>query len=252
MGLIKADNLTNAGVAFSLADIEQQARAMLVRAKAQADQMLAAAQQEAQVIKAQAMKEAKAAGFELGRKEGREQALPQAKAAALAEQKAKLTETVSGFAASASELDRRIAALEQAAQQELVQLAIAVARRVVKSVAERDIAVAETSIRDAIRLVMNKSSVRIGVAPQQLEALRELLPQLKMTWPTLQHVDMSADPTLAPGGCRVFSAAGEIDADLDRQLDRITRELAPGTKTPDVAVDAPPPPPPEGATAQPA
>ena len=34
--------------------------------------------------------------------------------------------------------------------------------------------------------------------------------------------------TLVPGGCRVTSGQGEVDADLNAQLDRIAAKLIPG------------------------
>jgi flagellar biosynthesis/type III secretory pathway protein FliH len=69
--------------------------------------------------------------------------------------------------------------------------------------------------------------VRIAIHPSQRAALIELLPQLKMQWPTMQHAELVDDATLAIGGCRVFTHGGAIDADLNQQLDRIEAELMP-------------------------
>lgn len=226
MAVIKANNLPKGSAAFSMADIEQHARAILARAKAQADQLLAEAQQQAAQLKANAVKEGKAAGLEQGKKEGRDQAIAQAKTQALTEQKAKIAETVAVITKAAKELDARIASVEQDARVELVPLALTIARRVSRIQSKTNPAVVEANVSEAVRLVMNKSSLRIAVHPTQREAIQTLLPQLKLQWPTMQHVELVDDPKLATGGCRVFSAGGVIDADLDTQLDRIATELA--------------------------
>jgi len=36
------------------------------------------------------------------------------------------------------------------------------------------------------------------------------------------------DESIAPGGCRVFTSHGHVDADLQTQLDRVTMKLLPG------------------------
>jgi flagellar biosynthesis/type III secretory pathway protein FliH len=40
-------------------------------------------------------------------------------------------------------------------------------------------------------------------------------------------VQLIEDASLSPGGCRVFSESGAVDADLETQLDRICVELLP-------------------------
>jgi flagellar biosynthesis/type III secretory pathway protein FliH len=48
----------------------------------------------------------------------------------------------------------------------------------------------------------------------------------------MKHVELIADGTLAPGGCRIFSGGGQIDGDLDLQLNRIAQELLPSPQEP--------------------
>ena len=232
MGLIKANNLASSAATFNLADIEQQARAMILRAKAQGDQILAEATRQAAELKAAVTKGLESArlvaieeGKKLGREQGIAQALPQAKAQALAEQKAVLTNAIAGLGDVSMQLDAKMQSFEAAAKADLLKLSVEIARRVVKVISERDVVVLERNVAECVRLVVDKSAVRIAVAPSQLEQLNALLPQLKLTWPTLRSVEMTADDTLRPGGCRVFSASGSIDANIASQLERIASEL---------------------------
>jgi flagellar biosynthesis/type III secretory pathway protein FliH len=75
--------------------------------------------------------------------------------------------------------------------------------------------------------------VRIAINPQQKQVLMDLLPQLRMQWPKISHIELIEDSAIAVGGCRVFTAQGEVDAELDRQIDRIAADLLPTAKPPE-------------------
>jgi flagellar biosynthesis/type III secretory pathway protein FliH len=49
-----------------------------------------------------------------------------------------------------------------------------------------------------------------------------------MNWPSLKHVELIDDPAVAPGGCRILTRHGEVDAEIEGQLDRVIAELLPG------------------------
>src|SRR5207245_385305 len=82
----------------------------------------------------------------------------------------------------------------------------------------------EANVEEALRLVVHSADVRIAVHPSQQQMLEEVLPRIQAAWPQLKHVELIADGTLTPGGCRVFSGGGgQIDGDLNLQLERIAR-----------------------------
>ena len=55
----------------------------------------------------------------------------------------------------------------------------------------------------------------------------ESMPHLQIEWPALGQAQIVDDATLTPGGCRVFTEHGQIDADLEQQLDRVVGGLMP-------------------------
>ena len=227
MGLIKAQTVPTTVATFSMADIETAAKGMLLRARRQAEQVLAEAQVEADALKKQAhataladgRKEGLATGLEEGRKQGREEAL--------SEQREQLAGLVAALSESAISLDAARIALEAEAKQAVVRLAIMIAQRVTKRQGTLDPEVALANVEDALGLVVQSTSVRIAVHPSHKGTLADVLPRLQMKWPNLKHVELVADGTLTPGGCRVYTAGGQIDGDLQLQLDRIAAELVP-------------------------
>lgn len=233
MPVIKAEQAPQLG-AFSMADIEKQAKLILLGAKVRAEQLLTAAQQEADLLKRQAhaqalvdgKKEGIAKGLEEGKKLGRDEALN--------EQRQSLAQALEALTQSAQDLDASRLHLESEARTAVIQLAIAIAERVTKRMGQLDPAVAQANVEEALRLVVSSSDIRIAIHPTQKATLTEILPRLQAEWPQFKHIDLIADGTLTPGGCRIFTQSGQIDADLNLQLQKIAEDLLP-TPDPDDA-----------------
>jgi flagellar assembly protein FliH len=120
--------------------------------------------------------------------------------------------------------------MEEEAGNTVVQLAVSIARKVTKLQGERDPAVALANVDAAARLVVRASDVRLSLHPSQRQTLVDALPALKQQWPSLAHVELIDDESLSPGGCRIRTRGGLIDADLDAQVNRIALELLPDAK----------------------
>lgn len=228
MGLIKAAKVPRTAAPFSMMDIETHAKSLILRARQQADQLLAAAQQEAENLRAkmhqqglvEGRMEGIASGTEAGRKSGHDQALN--------EHRQKLTELVKSLATAAHSMEHSRQELESEGLRDVVLLAIAVAQRVTKRMGEIDPQVLQANLAEAMKLVMHQADVRIVLNPRQKAEMEEVLPKLKLQWPDLKHIEIAEDAGISPGGCRVMTRQGQIDADLQEQLDRVVAELLPG------------------------
>jgi flagellar assembly protein FliH len=232
VGLIKSANAPVAMIPFSMKDIETQARALIARAKERAEGLLVEAQKEAEQLKAAAKveglvegkREGLAKGLEEGRKNGAQQAL--------GEHRTQLANLIKSLTQTVADIDAARLQLEADALTEVVELSVAIATRVTKRQGAIDPQVLIANVNEAMKLVVASSDVRIALHPSQKQYLLDAIPQLQMTWPALQHVQLIDDPSLAPGGCRVFSKGGQVDADLDGQLDRIVADLMPAPALP--------------------
>jgi flagellar assembly protein FliH len=158
-------------------------------------------------------------GTDEGREAGRQQALD--------EHRAQLTQAVAALTSAAQSLEASRVDLESDALREVAELALAVARRVTKRQGTLDPAVLAENLRESMRLVVHAGGVKVAIHPSQRQTLDSVLPSLKLEFPKLSHVELIDDAALSPGGCRVFAGHGQIDADLDQQLDRIAVDLLP-------------------------
>jgi flagellar assembly protein FliH len=214
-----------------MADIEGYARKMLLQARQQADQLLAAAQAEAAAMKTQAHADGLAEGLAAGKREGLAQGKAEGqtagKTAAFEAEKAKMAELLATIASLAQAFDEQRHAMVEEAEAEVLPLALAIARKVTKRMGTLDPCVVEANAREAVRLLASKHEARIVLHPSQRQLMMDVVAKLKIQWPQLQHVSLVDDESVTPGGCRVHTAGGEIDAELDSQLDRLARELVP-------------------------
>jgi flagellar assembly protein FliH len=238
MGLIKAGNAPPTLAAFSMRDIEQQAQEILLRARQKAEQLLASTQVEAQKLRAQEKALGLAEGREEGLQKGFEEGLAAGTAQSLEEHRSSLTQLITALNEASQQVEQSRQRLEEEAQTEVVRLAIAIADRVTKRRAAHDLAVLSDNLVAAIKMVVRAADLRIAVHPSQRQTLTDVLPKLSMQWPSLQHVELVDDPQLAPGGCRIFTRHGIVDADLNEQLSRIAAELVP-VAPPDTGSDGP-------------
>lgn len=227
MGLIPRQNAPTNVVPFSMKDIEQAARQMLLRARAQADQILTAAKAEGEALKQAMQAQGLAEGRKQGHAEGLAEGQKQGFEKALTENRQQLADLIATLSNALQEIDASRQELESQALREVVVLALAIARRVTKRQCAVDPAVLEANLAEAMRLVVQGYDLRIVVHPSQKESLEQALPRLALEWPALQHATIVGDDAIAVGGCRVHTAHGEIDADIDAQLDRVIAEVLP-------------------------
>jgi flagellar assembly protein FliH len=227
VGLVKAAAVPAGLSTFSMRDVEEQARALLLRARQGAERLLAEAQKEAEALNLRAAaegleqgrREGVARGIEEGRNIGRQQALE--------EFRSQFARAVGALAEAMTDLEAGRGELEAAALEEVVALAVAIARRVTKRQGQIDPAVLTENLREAMKLVVHAADVKVAIHPSQRAALEVALPALRLEIPRLGHIELTDDVSIDPGGCRVYAGGGQIDATLDEQLDRVVIDLLP-------------------------
>lgn len=231
MSVIKANAAPKSVRPFSMTDIETAARRLLLRAQQQSEALLAEAQVEAQALRQQAATQ----GHAQGREQGYQQGLAAGQAAgleqALSENRQRIDQVFSALCAATTEIEQSRHQLATQALSEVIELALSIARRVTKRQGAIDPEVLAGNLQEAMKLVVHRADLRIAIHPEQRQALDDLLPRLQLQWPALQHVQLIENPDITPGGCRVYSRQGMVDADLSSQLDRVIADLLPPPRT---------------------
>ncbi len=135
---------------------------------------------------------------------------------------AQLAPVMQNFSKVINELAGARAQARIEAEESMVQLAIAVARRVL----HREIATDPEAILGLIDSAINRLNARevhrVRLAPQDAEIVRQNRNLLSLP----QSVEVAIDPSLPPGSALFETARGEVDASVQTQLEEIQRGFA--------------------------
>lgn len=173
----------------------------------------------AAVLEAEVVEAAEAAGVaeeEVERRVrlAREEAIAEAEERLRAERERAREEAEERFARRLREFERARSSYFKAVELEVVQLALAVARKIIGREAEVDPTLLAGLVRIALDRMQSGSAVRICVAPVDAARWRELGKNEagEMRW------DVAVDEELEPGDCIVETALGKANFGFEAQV----------------------------------
>lgn len=109
--------------------------------------------------------------------------------------------------------------------EEMLRVCYAIAEKVVNRAIELDPEIIKGVIRRALFYVADKKGVEIRVSPEDRDRVEELVTTFQSEGERFVSVTVTADSTIQPGGCVIETAAGVVDAQIDRQLQEIEQEV---------------------------
>jgi len=235
--VIKAGDATaipQGGLRLELRDVSEKVEKTLVDARREAEVILQSARNKAHaertMLNDRARREGHEAGIALGRKQGYDQALAEAREKFTADQ-AKLVAALTNMAA---EFIRRREEFYVAAKQDAVLLGIEIARRLAGRLGEvgDPSEAAQEAARAALELVGKATEVVICMNPEDRAALDCLVKASAVGAPAMdaalcgtRHTQLVEDASIERGGVIVKTVDGEMDATVGGRLDRIADEL---------------------------
>jgi len=105
-------------------------------------------------------------------------------------------------------------------EEEMVRLALVVARQVAGHALKTDPALLRTLVEQGFQALNHRESLKLYLHPDDLEALAAAGED---TWPP--EVEVAADRTVTPGGFRLETALGEVDGTLETRWERVARAV---------------------------
>ena len=111
----------------------------------------------------------------------------------------------------------------------VVQLAMAVARKIVGETANIDPTAVLQSAREAIRSARGEQKLRLRVRPEDESIVLQQTIELKRSNSEIGEIQVVVDESIALGGCIVESPLGTIDAQFNTQLQSLERAILRGT-----------------------
>jgi flagellar assembly protein FliH len=157
-------------------------------------------------------REAYEKGFEQGRKDG------------MALEKRQMEEQGKQLAALIEALGRLKEQIYTQAERELVKLSLAIAKKIIRSEVKAGNHLIEEPIRSAMKLLVDRSHVRIRISPADMEEVTRLVPALA-AGAQAGRLQIVEDNAVERGGCILETGFGSVNAGIEDQLSVVESEL---------------------------
>ncbi len=119
-----------------------------------------------------------------------------------------------------ADLRARQASAAERLEGEAVDLAFAIAEKVLAARVEADPELVLEAVRGALRGIVERERVTVLVNPDDLELLRAASAELQASLGGIEHFEIQAERRVARGGAMVRHPEGFVDARIDRKLER--------------------------------
>jgi flagellar assembly protein FliH len=200
-------------VAFSFGDMRGRADEYLAMVRAEAAKIVQKAHQDSEQIRRQA----EAAG-----RKAAEKAIDR-----LLDEKVarRMDSLLPALEKTAAALDDAKGELLQHWEQSVVQVATAIAGRIIRREIAAQPEIALDIVAETLRLATSASEITVHVSPSDHEHLGSQIARLADTLCRVAPTAIVPDPDVTSGGCKVTTRYGEIDQRIESQLKRIEEEL---------------------------
>ena len=216
-------------IAFNFEDIQRQCQERLQEATRQATAILEEAHRESAGVRKQAEESGRGSGRQEGLNEAERQIAQRAEE--LAEKKAtqRIRTLLPALEHAAKQVainrERWLAEWESSA----LQLAVAIAGRILRSELAVDPERGRAMISDALQTAAGSTRLRVRLHPEDVAMLGNRAEDVVKSLASCGEATILPDETIERGGSIVETQHGVIDARLETQLDRILQELTHGS-----------------------
>jgi flagellar assembly protein FliH len=194
-----------------------QAEETVKRAGDTADEIIYQAQHDSEQIKKQAYRD----GFQQGSREGYDKGYR--------EGMTKAAEEASGIRSQACEVlaqaERHRRSTIDSLESEIIDLACEIAERLLSAQLALDREVILGVVAESLRLVADRLNVILYVNPDELELVERKIDELKSLLPARGQFQVVSDSAIQPGGCKVETEQGWVDATMETRREALLKAL---------------------------
>jgi len=213
---------------MKLADIAMQANEVILDARKTAAEIRAEARTNAEIARQQAREQGYNEGFAEGQARGMQDGArvggDQARAR-VEDQSKQLTDLAMSILIALEEAGDRP---YQLAADEVLAFAIDLSTKIVGQLARTDISVARGNLIKAMKLAHADGEIIVSVNPGQFQELSRDFAEFVEIVDASGRARLVADGQVAPGGVKITTARGVIDATVETQLDKVASALGAG------------------------
>ncbi|MHC5006807.1 MAG: FliH/SctL family protein [Planctomycetota bacterium] len=214
-----------------MGDLRKQAERVLQDARAEAQRIIDEARSRAEALVAESEPRGYAEGKQRGLGEGREEGRRLGHEEAINELRSRLEQLIPAWAEALESFEAQRKDLLLAAREDFLELALTMGGKITHRVIETDPEVVTAQVAETLALVADASAVTISVNPRDRKLVEKVMGEIVEKIGTCTHVELREDEEVGRGGCVLATGKGRIDANVDRQIERIVDTLLPRGKT---------------------
>lgn len=115
-------------------------------------------------------------------------------------------------------IEKSRAEIYEKIETDLVEMALAIARKIIYETAEKERGVVVAAAKEAIRKASDREVIRIKINPLDHEVLNQKKGELLRCFDGIKSILFEEDESIHPGGCLIETNQGDIDARLESQM----------------------------------
>jgi flagellar assembly protein FliH len=219
---------TSPHVAFNFEDIQSRCDTYKVQISNECRELIQNATTEAAEIRKKAQSEGHSEGYRNGLKQAETEIAEKSQLLADEMVEQRLSTVLPAVTQLLDEIVTARSQCQAEWESELVDLATGIARKLIRRTFEETPEAMTVIVQDAIQLAVGKTSLELRLNPGDLEALGDRVRVAVRESARGIDIQLLGDDNVSPGGCIVVTEHGEIDAQLDTMLTRISEELLEG------------------------
>lgn len=110
-------------------------------------------------------------------------------------------------------------------EEEILRLIDLIARKVVEAHVSIDSGAVRETILKALKLAVDRGALTMRINPDDFDYVKEIKPEFFEKVDGLQSITIVSDASISHGGCYIETHFGDIDARLEKQLDKIYESI---------------------------
>lgn len=195
-------------------ETEQMVLDLLNKARGEARETLNVAQDEAELIRSKALEEAHEI-TEQARQSGYEEGLRQAQEAIEADRQLALIQSQEII----QEANRIKMAMFESSESDMVRLSLAIAKRIIATELQTNPDIIVNILREALTYLNQPDNITLFVNPTDIDTILDAVENINLLdGQNDLHTEVKADGQILPGGLKIESESGSVDARIETRV----------------------------------
>ncbi len=201
--------------------IKQEANTVLEEASAEVKRIISEAVSKTKEQSEDIRHQAHEQGFTLGKQEGYDTECKTVKE----KFQGLLSQIEMVLIEAKKEKERIFQKAQEDMSEEIVELAVLIAKKIIKTEISTNQDIIVANIKNALSKMKSQGEITIRVNLVDLQHVEFMKDELLSLASGLKGIHFHDDPSIEPGGCKIETTLGIIDATISAQMERVEQEL---------------------------